>query len=354
MLHTIVTSDWHLDKLAKLFPHDHVSRQLKDVEKIFKYAIENGIRHVIIPGDISDTHKMSADTQMQLLSLIKKYDPYLHIKYIGGNHDFSDITKTSMDLIKLITDNGFFENFQLYISPEQVEIDGIIVNMMNHPVMEALPNKRPCLNMVHVEYTGAIGDNGRTLKSSKEFKSPRRDYNVSGHIHQYQHMEKRRVLYCGSPYQTNFGEKLPKGFVDLKVRESKGKIQIKHKFVDNKPGFRLLTEHIESASELGKLSTEPGIRYRLYVDEGVIVPSDMMLRNPNIVQLWQSGSKKKVEIGNELENFVNQTTNIPKTNPLLGLSKQFKASGQTKRDWQKGVSLVKEALSELNIQIEHD
>lgn len=349
MLHAIVTSDWHLEKLKKLFPHDHIDRQLREIDKIYKYAIEHGIEHVIIPGDISDTYKMDADTYIKLISFFKKYDAHVKSYYIGGNHDFSDISKTSMDLLQILTDNDFFENFHLYLSPTQVDIEGIKVNMMNHPMRESIPHKRPCLNMVHVEYTGAIGDNGRMLKSHNEFKSPRKDFNISGHIHQYQHMEKRRVIYCGNPYQTNFGEALPKGFIEIKVRETGKKLEVKHRFVDNKPGFRLLTEHITSVKELAALSTEPGIRYRLYVDEGIVVPGDFMLNNPNVKQLWSTKKGQKVELESEVEAFIQDTAEIPTINPYDGLASVFKQSGRTKKEYLRGKDLLAEAMSELGI-----
>ncbi|SBV38505.1 Phage recombination related endonuclease [Phage NCTB] len=348
MLHAIVTSDWHLEKLKKLFPHDHIDRQLREVEKIFKYAISEGIRHVFIPGDISDTYKMEADSYIKMITLIKKYDGLLDIYYVGGNHDFSDISKTSMDLLQLLVDEGFFETFHLYLSPEQIKVDGCVVNMMNHPVMESIPNKQPCLNLVHVEYTGAIGDNGRTLKSHKEFKSPRRDFNISGHIHQYQHMKKRRVIYCGNPYQSNFGEALPKGFIEIKAGVKEGKMKVNHRFIDNKPGFRLLTEHIETSSQFAKLSTEPGIKYRLYVNEGIVVPTDLMLKNPNIAQLW-TAKGGKIDIENELESFVNQTTDLPSINPYEGLASVFKGAGHSKKEYLRGKDMLAEAISELGI-----
>lgn len=352
MLHAISTSDWHLEKLKKLYPHDHVERQLREIDKICKYAIKQGIQHVIIPGDISDTHKMEASTYIALISFLKKYDNVLNLYYTGGNHDFSDISKTSMDLLQILTDNGFFNNFKLFLTPEQLEIDGVVVNMMNHPEMEALPNKRPCLNMVHVEYTGAVGDNGRTLKSHKEFKSPRKDFNISGHIHQYQHLKKRRVIYNGSPYQTNFGESLPKGFIEFRAKEKEGKLAVQHRFVDNKPGFRLLTEHIETASQFAKLSTEPGIRYRIYTAEGVVVPENLMLSNPNIVQLWENKDGRAVKNNNELADFMEQTTDIPKIDPYKGLVGAFKSSGHTKSEYMRGKEMVREVISELGLSTE--
>lgn len=345
-LHALVTSDWHFEKLKKLFPHDHIDRQIREIEKIYQYALEKGIKHVFIPGDISDTHKMNSETYMKMLLLFKKYDGIIHTYYTGGNHDYSDVTTTSMDLFQTILEGGYLETFHLFLQPEQIEVDGVLCNMMPHPAMESLPNKRPCLNFVHVEYTGAKGDNGRLLKSKHNFQSPKRDFNISGHIHQYQELTKRRAIYCGTPYQTNFGEALPKGFIEIRAGVKERKMVVKHRFIDNKPGFRLLTEEIGSTKDFAKLSTEPGIRYRLYLEEGVVVPSDLMIRNPNIVQVWHKNKNSK--IATDVEQFRQETTELPQLNPTEGLAKVFKANGLKKSDYLVAKDMVKQALTEIS------
>jgi DNA repair exonuclease SbcCD nuclease subunit len=345
LLHAVVASDFHFEKLKRLFPYDHIERQIREIEKIYVYAIEKGIKHLFIPGDISDTYKMQADTYIQMLALFKKYDGLIHTYYIGGNHDFSDVSKTSMDLFSVLLEGGFLKTFHLFLQPEQLKLDGVVVNMMPHPCLESLDSRKPCLNFAHVEYTGAIGDNGRPLKTSKEFKSPKCDYTISGHIHKYQHLKSKRAIYCGTPYQTNFGESLPKGFIEIKSGVERRKMRVQHRFVDNKPGIQLLTEQIETSKDFARLSTEPGIRYRLRVAEGVIVPDNLMLENPNIAQLWTD--KGKLEMGSEAEQFESEMADMPQIDPMEGLAKVFKSNGFTKKDYQRGRSLVQEALAEI-------
>lgn len=345
ILHAVVASDFHFEKLKRLFPYDHIERQIREIEKIYVYAIEKGIKHLIIPGDISDTYKMQADTYIQMLALFKKYDGLIHTYYIGGNHDFSDISKTSMDLFSVLLQGGFLKTFHLYLQPEQIKLDGVIVNMHPHPSRESLDSRKAALNFAHVEYTGAIGDNGRPLKSSREFKSPKRDYTISGHIHKYQHLKSKRAIYCGNPYQTTFGEELPKGFIEIKAGIDQRKMRVQHRFVDNKPNIQLLTEQIASSKDFASLSTEPGIRYRLRVNEGVIVPENLMIDNPNIAQLWSD--KGKLEASNEVEQFENDMADMPQIDPMEGLSTVFKSNGFTKKDYLRGRALVSEALAEI-------
>ena len=54
-MEAVVTTDWHLDVLKNIFqtdPEQGIKLQIKDIEKPFEYAIENGIKTVIVSGDI--------------------------------------------------------------------------------------------------------------------------------------------------------------------------------------------------------------------------------------------------------------------------------------------------------------
>ena len=53
-LRALSTSDFHFEGLTKLFPHNHIQRQIQELTKIYDYALDNGIKHIFIPGDISD------------------------------------------------------------------------------------------------------------------------------------------------------------------------------------------------------------------------------------------------------------------------------------------------------------
>ena len=345
MLHFISTSDWHLDGLKKLFPNDHIQRQLAEVEKIFQYAMKKGIQHVFIPGDISDSYNMSWDAYFGLINLLTKYDGLLNIYYLHGNHDWEAEKKTSLDLLNLMCLHDMFKTVHLYNSPEQIEIDGVVINMLAFPAKKSIKHKKPCLNFVHASFDGAIGDNGRTLRVKTEIQCDKRDFTISGHIHQYQHMKAKRVIYNGNPFQKNFGESLPKGFIECKAKYVNKKLVVKHQFINNHPDFTLESKIINSQKDFTELSTSDSVRYRLYVDPGVVVPSDLMIKYPNIRQIFDSQGKTKIKELECADEFKQQSIDVPKIDPTFSLASSMKNAGWRKKDFQKAKALVAEAMS---------
>ena len=351
MLEAISTSDWHLDGLKNLFPTTHIDLQVHELDKIGKYAVDNGIKHIFVPGDICDTYSMSDEAYMALIRILKKYTPYLTWHYIAGNHDFSDIKKTSLDLLALLVLEGFFDDkVKLYTEPTQLKIGGIVVNMLPHPAEESIPHKKPCLNFAHVEYNGAIGDNGRKLRTKHELKVDPRDWTISGHIHKYQDLKEKRATYNGNPYQKNFGESLPKGFIHFKAKYKNGKLIFKHEFINNYPEFRLESKIIHKQEDFSDLERNDNILYRLYVDPDVIVPDNLRLEYPNIRQMWDSQGKKLKEL-ESAEEFTQEFINMPKISPLKALTTQMKKDKFTKSDIKRAKSIISEAASLAGISL---
>jgi DNA repair exonuclease SbcCD nuclease subunit len=342
MLHSIVTSDLHLDGYKSLFKDQ--SCLLHELEKIFNYALTHGIKHVFVPGDIADSPHLEYSTYISLVLLLKTYDKDLNIYYICGNHDYSDVKKTSMDLLKVLELNGFFTNFRLFLQPESIVIDKQLVNFLPYPINKAPDSKKPALNFAHIEANGAIGDNGRRMKVHDDFECKSRHFTISGHIHQYQHIKEKNLIFCGNPYQKNFGETEDKGFLEIKV-ESDKTCKVKHKFIPTRPEFRLRTLHIDSNKDLVKLQTNSNIRYRLYINPDVVVPQDLRLTYPNIQQILDTGSKKQLEL---------DTTSSSKTGyygPTHGLKKFLLKEGLNKKQVKTAKSALKEAMSELGISV---
>lgn len=338
MLEAIVTSDWHLEGLSNHFPQDHVERQLETIDRIYQYALEQGVKHVFIPGDITDKFKMADETKRKLLQFFLKYEGIIESHYCGGNHDWADMTETSMDLIKTFTEWDFLKSLHIYLRPEQVVIDGIVVNFLPHPAKESIKHKKPCLNFCHVEAVGALGDNGRPLHAKKDIKVDPRDYTISGHIHLAQVLEKKRFEYCGSPYQKTFGEALPKGFIHIRAQYVKKELVVKRKFVDSKPGFRLETVVIENQKDWSRLEVNQAIRYRVIVKDEISIPADIRTRVPNISQI--NSTNKRVDLDN-IDTVDVSELELSDIDPRDGLKDYLKASGIKK-------SLRVRARKELN------
>lgn len=344
MFEGISTSDWHFEALANHFPQDHIQRQLETIDRIYNYAVEHGIKHVIIPGDITDKYTMADTTKELLLQHFRKYEGIIESWYCGGNHDWADNTQTSMDLIKRFCDWDFLKSLHIFLRPKQVEIDGVIVNFLPFPARKSIKHKKPCLNFCHTEAIGALGDNGRPLRTKKDLKVDERDFTISGHIHLYQYLEAKRFLYNGSPYQKTFGEGLPKGFIHFKAEYVKKKLVVKHKFVDSKPGFRFETVMITDQKQWSQLEVNAAIRYRVYVKDSITIPGDIRTRVPNIAQLY--ATNKKIDINN-VDTIDVSEQQVSDIDPTDGLRSFLKESGIKKHMRDRAMKEIAKIRSEL-------
>lgn len=345
MFEFIATADWHLEAMDKHFPDDGVDRQLETVNRIYQYAIENGIKYMMVPGDITDKYLMRDSTKQKLLQLFIKYDPYITTIYLCGNHDWRDTGSTSMDLIQQMCEWKFLQNLEVISRGEQRVIEGITVNFLPFPTPPVPKSKKPCLNFCHVETKGALGDTGRPLKTDKTIGCDARDFTISGHIHMYQFLESDRFLYCSSPYQKTYGEAIPKGFCHVRAQYKDGKLVVKHKFVDSKPGFRLETVYVMKQEEWTNLEINPAVRYRVMVGEGVTVPADIRTRVPNIAQLHKG--KAAIEAA-KIESIDVSETDILDVDPVRGLKAFLKAGGLRKSVREKAVQEVRNIISSIS------
>lgn len=344
----IATGDWHGDSLYKHFGETALDRQVAEWDKMAQFAIAKRIPHIFINGDIANTPFLSCGAHIALYRFIRKYDGLLNMYYIAGNHDFAEVGKTSLDFLKVLCDNGIFKTFFIFLQPETRKIEDTYVNFCPYPVMEAPETKRGALNMCHVEYNGALGDNGRKLrvKAENEFTQPDKDFCVSGHLHAYQFLESKRAVYAGSPYQLNFGESLPKGFIRFESESKKDTVHFDHKFINGNPGFVLEQITIERTKDFDKLKKSDSIRYKLWIGDSVKVPSDLLIRFPNITGgVFDIATKKKTE------NSIEQTeVEASHTFDLsFGLKKFLRAEGHSKKQVRDGIAILQEAMSELNI-----
>lgn len=349
MLNAVSTSDWHLcGGLARLFPEKALQKQMAEIEKPFQHCAENGIVHLFNPGDLTDKARMDEATFIALVTLLLKYDQHINFYYILGNHDFDHIGKTAMDVLEVFVENSAFKNVHLFRKPEVLEIDGVSVGFVPFPHKEAPKSKKPKIVFAHIEEEGAMGDNGRPLKHSESGQSlirDPRDFVISGHLHTYQYLRARRTLFNGSLYQKNFGESLPKGFVEIKAKYVEGELQVKHQFINSKPEFELHELLIESEADWDKLQRNENMLYKVKVAHGVITPKNITREFPNIIYLNGVGfAGREVDTSAKVE-----FSSIPTITPLTGLVKYLMEFDIEKPEAKKAVRMVKDAMLELNI-----
>lgn len=349
MIEALSTSDWHLDGMGKHFV-DATRRQLAEIDRIYQYGLRKGISHVFVPGDLSETPNMSGSTYMQLIMFFLKYDGLIETHYIGGNHDRCDKTSTSCDLLKLLADNGMFKTLNIHLEPTQQRINGTLVNFCAWPCGGTLSEREGALNFAHITMTGAMGDNGRPLKASHDFATLKRDFTVSGHIHQYQHMVEKRCVYNGNPYQKTFGEALPKGFIHFRAKTEKNTVQFRHRFIDNKPQFQLENVLIESPTDFKKLRNDDSKRYKLMVAPDVLLPQDLRMQYPNItggIFTIVDGKTKTHE--NEMDLDLPDVVAQPRISPDVGLIEFLSGEGHSKKEIRRARDMIAEAMNALGV-----
>lgn len=350
MLHAISTSDWHLcGGLSNVFPGRALSKQMPELEKIFDYAVTNNIRHVFHQGDISDKARLDEDTFIALVQLLLKYDPYVSFYYILGNHDVAHVGRTSIEVLQVFVDSGALKNVHIMKAPEVREIDGVEVGFVPFP-FKALPEDAtdcPKIICAHVEEAGAIGDNGLPLKSQHlKVERHKDDFVFSGHLHTYQVLKNKRMVFNGAPYQKTFGEQGPKGFVEFRAKYVGDQLKVAHKFVDIRPEFTLINLAINSDQDFDKLERNENCLYKVTLGEGVIAPKELTREFPNIVMLNGVTYKGR---NNTSSAEKMSAADIPKITPLTGLVRFLHEHDLSKEETKKAVRMVKDAMAELQM-----
>ncbi len=360
-LEGVITSDWHLTGMYKPLGARAPELQFAEINKVYNHATANGLDKVFVPGDLCDSPVMDEENFIRLLTHLIMWDSEVETYYMRGNHDVEHKFKTSLDVLNVLVEGGMFKRLRILNQAETLKIDGVNVSFLPWPSFEAPEAKdgRGRLIFAHIETAGAIGDNGRKLKGGNEDKVIRsaNDYIVSGHIHQYQEMKKKRLTYVGTLYQKNFGESLPKGFLEFKAGYKKGddKLQFKHSFIDSKPNFILENLVIKDQADWDKIKKDPNIRYKLFVDRtaGILVPKNLTQMYPNIVHITgvNTASMSIEEVVEAARGASAQVGDLPKFNPTTGLKSFLKREGVTdKAAHKKARSLVREAMAHVEAQ----
>lgn len=350
MFEGVVSTDWHLTKLARLFPNRDIAIQFHEVEKPYAYIAENGLRRHYITGDITNKPDMDDEYLIPLIGLLAKYDKHVETVYIPGNHDFREKGSSSVDVLRKLAEMRAFKNLRIVNSIDEEEVDGVRLVYSPYPYTE-YPEGDPAIVFAHVEYAGAVGDNGRVLKSACDKHSLQLhpgDVLVSGHLHTHQYMhikkENRRVLFTGAPYQTNFGEQGPKGFCHIKARTKNGVLRFQYEHINSKPSFSLINLKIEDRSDWDKIENDPNKLYKIVLGEGVVEPKNLLRNFPNVVSL--NGNFKNGFVDHET---VSKAVDMPKITPLTGLVSYLKNTDLSRSEMKQIVGLAKEAAQELGL-----
>lgn len=202
------------------------------VSRCLRWASARSIRNVFLYGDLCEGTRMSYEAQLALLSILRQ-DFDFHI--ILGNHDLFAEEPTLGHSLQLINEFGL-PNVKIYTEPTVTKVDGRAVRFLPWPHTDF---DSKCLNVAHVDVSGAKTDSGRPVSKGSESKATV----VVGHIHTAQVI--RNTYYSGTLYQTNFGEAPNKYFHHI---EYDGGWVVNQ--VPVKPEYRLHTVEVRTRRDL--------------------------------------------------------------------------------------------------------
>ena len=211
-------SDLHLDsKMEALPPHkakERASEILLGFERMAKYAAENGVRAIMICGDMFDTQRVSAATVSFVLNVVRSV-PQVDFLYLRGNHDERHSAFAGRDLPKNL--RLFSDKWQGYDYGEAV----IWGAELHEGMYDALPfDKSRCnIVMLHGQVSGEAGEDNVCLPRLRNCGI---SYLALGHIHSFSRdrLDNSGIwCYCGCFEGRGFDECGEKGFVLLDVGE---------------------------------------------------------------------------------------------------------------------------------------
>ena len=343
MLEFVNTSDWHCQKLKKLFPSNHLQLTLTEIRKPLAYAVKNGIKTVVHGGDMFDTPDANHKYIKGLISIFLEFKQ-LNIYVIIGNHDLEDAETNSMHLIKLCHELGILPHVKVFMEQTKMKIEGIPFNFMPFPCQDFIENR---INIAHLETAGVRRDNNTVAKSGVEAISD--GINFIGHIHKQQ-VVGTNTYFCGGLFQTTFGETNPKGWYHVQIKKTtSGRLKEIVKFVANNCDFELINLKIEVTEDFTKIVKDSMKLYKLHVSDGIVVPPKLTLKYPNIIDIV--GCTKHGEelslYSKDLPPDMYDGSNVLDelvSDPLWGLLEFLRTEGLKKNERKRGIQIIEDLL----------
>ncbi len=222
-------SDLHIDsKMESNLPlikaKERRAELILTFENMVEFAKLNGVRAIIIAGDMFDTLRVSISTKNRIVSIISK-NADIDFLYLAGNHDEESFISS---LNEIPTNLKVFGDDWTYFEYGSVCIAGVKLSKENNSVYQTLTLSKDNINIVvlHGQIVKSNYDKGVELISLPKLMNKNIDYLALGHIHQYTtgQLDKRGAYcYSGCLEGRGFDELGDKGFVLLETDEGKVK-----------------------------------------------------------------------------------------------------------------------------------
>ena len=218
-------ADLHVPNASSGKPYNEMLKQLAaEILAEVKDDNKDEVR-IVIAGDVFDKKIRSDNESKQSLHTFLNYlDAIAKTIIIAGNHDMLENNTERTDTItptfsiKGVYPNITYADKELDYESGCIVDDNIIWAVFSmfskfaRPKIDAYKKKYPeatVIGLYHGDLSGSVTDSGRKSDAGIDLKSFKGcDIVMAGHIHRYQEIpnKKIKIVYAGSPFQTNIGE----------------------------------------------------------------------------------------------------------------------------------------------------
>lgn len=226
--------DLHLDSkmtanLSKEQARERKMEILRTFTRMVDYANKNGVRAIMIAGDLFDTHNISATARNLVKDTIIQ-NSGIDFYYLKGNHDDDNFLSRLDEVPKNLK---LFTNKWTTYSYGNITITGLELSAANQiTAYNSLVLDHDVFNIVllHGQLTEYGNKKDTESISLDNLKNKNIDYLALGHYHEYRDgsLDSRGAYcYCGCLEGRGFDEIGPKGFVLIDINESTRRAQMK-------------------------------------------------------------------------------------------------------------------------------
>ena len=247
-------ADIHLgSKMESKLPREKVKERRVEVRTTFRkmveYAKENGVRAIMLSGDVFDSDRPLRDDKAAFYKIVRD-NPEIDFLYLRGNHDGKEsYTEAGLDNLKTFTTEWSGYEY------DGVYICGLEISRENAKSLYStlkLDKDKKNLVMLHGNVESAMGVDKVNVGKLADKNI---DYLALGHIHSYSENkldDRGRYAFSGCLEGRGFDETGEKGFVLVEVDE-----EVKTTFVPY--AKRTINEcfvNISSTKDLYDVATE--------------------------------------------------------------------------------------------------
>jgi DNA repair exonuclease SbcCD nuclease subunit len=220
------TGDWHVG--SSRFLPNYLERQISGIRSVYEKAKELKLRTILVSGDLveKDLRPHERDALLQLL--LEKDDEGFESLIISGNHDMLARGYSNLRFLEhLDSMNRFKSTYVAVETPRIVRLhqqDFLLFpgfcpeKNINRELKKWIRRcQDPPIVLMHEVVKGATADNGFKLEHGVRIDPDLKVlYFACGDLHKFQKLTGiSNGFYCGSPIQHDFGEVLPKGFLQV-------------------------------------------------------------------------------------------------------------------------------------------